>query len=96
VSYFSVDGGTTNLVNFNQGTVGDRHDWAISGTPRVQDAFGTPGSAPDLGLAELTALNVVGYNTAPVPEASSALALGLLLCLGGFATARRKSLKNAS
>ncbi len=90
VSYFSVDGGTTNLVNFNQGSGGDRHDWASSGTPQVQDAFGTPGSAPDLGLAELTALSVAGYNTAPVPEASSALGLGLLLSLGGIAVVARK------
>ena len=96
VSYFSLDGGVTHLVNFNQGTVGDRHDWASSGTPRVQDAFGITGSAPDLGLAELTALNVTGYNTAPVPEASSAFGQGLLLTLGGLAVVRRKSVKNAA
>ena len=82
------------MVNFNQGTTGDRHDWASSGTARVQDAFGTPGSAPDLGTAELTALNVAGYNTAAVPEASAALGFGLLLSLGGLAiVVRRKAAK---
>ncbi len=89
-SYFSVDGGATHLVNFNQGSSGDRHDWASSGTPRVQDAFGTPGSAPDLAAAELTALDVVGYNTAAVPEASSAAGFGLLLSLGGLGLVARK------
>jgi hypothetical protein len=78
-SYFSIDGGVTNLVNFNQvGPPGssDYGDWASSGTARVQDAFGTPGSNPVLG-AELTALDAIGYDVNTVPEPASFWLVGL-------------------
>ena len=86
-AYLSVDGGTTNLVNFNQTQGGDFHDFASSpGTPRVQDAFGTPGSSPTLGIAEFTALEDIGYNrsnstVAPEPSQLAApafIAFGML------------------
>ena len=51
VSYFSLDG-TTHLAQFNQDSSGDFGDWySINGdqVPQVQDAFGTPGVALDLG-----------------------------------------------
>ena len=99
-SYFSVDGGTTSLVHFNQSQNGDYHDWdnASQGpgfVPQVQDAFSTPGTVMNLGTAELTALTDIGYNRAPVPavpEASSSVSLGVLLALGlgGIALARRR------
>jgi hypothetical protein len=78
-SYFSIDGGVTNLVHFNQvGPPGssDYGDWASSGTARVQDAFGTPGSNPVLG-AELTALDAIGYDVNTVPEPASFWLVGL-------------------
>jgi hypothetical protein len=78
-SYFSINGGVTNLVNFNQvGPPGgsDYGDWATSGTARVQDAFGTPGSSPTLGV-ELTALDAIGYNFTSVPEPASFWLVGL-------------------
>ncbi len=61
-AYFSLDG-TTQLVRFNQDANGDFHDWYSPGgqTPRVQDAFGTPGATPD-PTVELTALDVIGYH----------------------------------
>ncbi|HLK69200.1 MAG TPA: NF038122 family metalloprotease [Bryobacteraceae bacterium] len=82
-SYFSVDGGVTNLAGFNQtGPPGgaDYGDWASSGTPRVQDAFGTPGAFPVFG-PEQAALDAIGYNFASLdtPEPSS-----WLLMLGGI------------
>lgn len=90
-AYFSIDGGNTNLVYFNQyGNNSDFGDWG-NGTvpaeqdgntpPQVQDAFGTPGVDVNLGFNELTALDVVGYNlTEPVPEPRNVclLAVGLL------------------
>lgn len=83
-SYFSIDGGVTNLVNFNQvGPPGssDYGDWATSGTARVQDAFGTPGSNPTPGV-ELTALDAIGYDMTSVPEPGSFWLVGIgTVCL---------------
>jgi hypothetical protein len=61
-AYFSLDG-TTDIAQFNQVASGDFGDWySFFGgqTPQVQDAFGTPGSAPTLG-AELRVLDAIGY-----------------------------------
>ncbi|MGZ4963491.1 MAG: NF038122 family metalloprotease, partial [Limisphaerales bacterium] len=71
-AYLSIDGGTTDLVRFNQTQVGDFQDWysGTGHTPRVQDAWGTPGATPNLGV-ELIALDVSGYNfvcAIPKPE----------------------------
>ena len=62
-AYFSIDG-TTDLVQFNQDDQGDFHDWADSSVARVQDAFGGPGTFQDQAVAELTALDVIGYTQA--------------------------------
>jgi hypothetical protein len=70
-SYFSIDGSEM-LVQFNQSDRGDFGDWYSIGNsyiPRVQDAFGTPGAEPNLGV-EFRALDVVGYDrilTTPEP-----------------------------
>ena len=84
------------IVYFNQNGGGDFHDWASSidvftpGTvvaaPQVQDAFATPGTAPNLGPAELTALrDEIGYNqVSATPEPSQFGMLALIgLGLGG-------------
>ncbi len=90
-AYLSIDGGTTSLANFNQTVGGDFHDF--NGTPpSVQDAFGTPGTQLNNGLGELTALDVIGYNLTPVPESSTAMALGASVLLGvAFLRERRRS-----
>ena len=85
-AYFSVDGGATPLVYFNQQTGGDFHDWASSGESfdkgdQVQNAFGDPGVDINLGPNEITALKAIGYNTqnaVPEPSSFALLALGLL------------------
>jgi hypothetical protein len=67
LAYFSLDS-TTRIAQFdNQNDGGDFGDWQSnplpSGVaPKVQDAFATPGAHPTLGPAEITALDVVGYN----------------------------------
>ena len=64
VSYFSLDG-TTDLARFNQddgGEKADFEDWYSPGgqTPQVQDAFGTPGAFPVLGV-ELRMFDAIGF-----------------------------------
>ncbi|HVW07558.1 MAG TPA: NF038122 family metalloprotease [Bryobacteraceae bacterium] len=91
-AYFSVDGGITDINNFNQyipAGGADYGDWALeTATPHVQDAFGTPGSTPVWGADEQTALDAIGYNLAPVatPEPSTIL----LTALGGIALIARR------
>jgi len=97
-SYFSINGGVTPLVYFNQvGGGSDYGDWAGETHPMVQDAFGTPGTQPNLGSSELTALDVVGWNLTAagmaveaVPEPST---VGLVVSglLGACFIRRRKS-----
>ena len=79
VSYFSLDGGATNIVGFNQCDLGDYADWVSSGnqcktpvsstTPLVQLAFTGQNSPATMTLAapEATALQAIGYDL-PVPE----------------------------
>jgi hypothetical protein len=69
-AYFSIDGGATDLVRYNQNSGGDYGDfWSITthSPVRIQDAFGTPGATPDLGV-ELTVLDVIGWNLVPAPS----------------------------
>ena len=67
-SYFSIDGGTSDLVGFNQNSNGDFGDW-LSGTcpnprPLVQLAFSCPGQISDVSATspEGIALDVIGYD----------------------------------
>jgi hypothetical protein len=95
--YFSIDGGTTIQLHFNQLGTGDYGDWgngaipaqqAGNSPPAVQDAFGTPGVNVDLGPVERTALDVIGYNVSAVavPEPGTMALLGGVLAA---AAARR-------
>lgn len=62
-AYFSIDGGKTNLGNFNNSTYGgDRSDWLNATTPGdVQDAFVSTGQRLNLTARDLTGLDVLGY-----------------------------------
>ncbi len=66
---FSLDG-VHLLVRYNQRADGDASDWWSNGNlgalvPRVQDAFGTRGVDPPLGV-EWTVLDAVGWRLAPL------------------------------
>ncbi len=102
-AYFSINNGTTDLTGFNQAGGGsDYSDWAGTGTPQVQDAFGTPGSSPTLGTNEITALEAIGYEGTsqgnPVPEPASVTLMGMggLLFLGFGLWARKRAFGAAS
>ena len=65
--------------------------------PRVQDAFGKPGTNPALGVNELTAFNAIGYDlvAAPTPEPSSLLLFGSALLIVASAGRRRLGLRRS-
>jgi hypothetical protein len=83
-AYLSVDGGVTDVIGLNQtGGGADYGDWVSSGTPHVQDAYGTPGSSPVFGTPERTALDAIGYNFAtPEPASFGLIALGVMGIVG--------------
>jgi hypothetical protein len=66
--YFSIDGGNTNIVNFNQDSNGDLGDWLSdscpNASPAVQDAFECPGQVADLSGTSPEGINldVIGYD----------------------------------
>jgi len=59
--YFSINGGQTNLNNFNTNTGGDFGDWASSAGNDAAIAFGVPGVVMPFSTSDLTALDVVGW-----------------------------------
>lgn len=69
-AWLSFDGGATRLVEYNQDPGGDFGDWKskspFAHTPRVQDAFGTPGVIINLGV-ELTLLDAIGWDLVVPP-----------------------------
>jgi hypothetical protein len=94
--YFSIDGGKTNIVNFNHDGVGDWSDWGPYGSvPNnlIQDAYATAGVTPEsfaYGIPEDIMLEAIGYNPA-VPEPST-WAMMILGFLGvGLLAYRRKN-----
>jgi hypothetical protein len=93
-AYFSIDGGATDIKDFNQNGLGDFADWAktscLGPAAHVQDWAGCPFplDAPvHLGLnsPEVTALQAIGYNLRTdgmVPEPAT-----WTLMIGGFGLA---------
>jgi hypothetical protein len=61
-AYFSIDGGHTNLGDFNISGGGDRSDWyAASGLTDLQTAYLTTGRAYALSASDLTGLDALGW-----------------------------------
>jgi hypothetical protein len=84
-TYFSIDGGTSNLKNYNfaNGNGSDPQDWA-SGANDSFNAFSSSGVQNDISAVDFQVMDVIGYDLAPVPEPVN-LALGVFA--GMFAVA---------
>jgi hypothetical protein len=89
-AYFSIDGGVTDLHDFNQNGLGDFADWAkthcLGANANVQDWAGCsfPHDLPvelDRHSVEVTGLQAIGYNLS-VPEPAT-----WALMIGGFGLA---------
>jgi hypothetical protein len=66
--YFSINGGITNIVGFNQDPTGDFGDWSSTACPQahpyVQNAFSCLGQFSDIGATSPEGINldVIGYD----------------------------------
>lgn len=68
--YFSINSGSTNIVNFNQNPTGDFGDWFSTACPQahpyVQNAFGCMAQSSDVRATSPEGINldVIGYDLA--------------------------------
>lgn len=69
--YFSIDGGHTNLANFNTNPAGDYGDWSSANGVDAFNAFATSGQIAPVSSADLTALDVIGWNLAGAGTSST-------------------------
>jgi hypothetical protein len=97
-SYFSIDGGATHIVGFNQRSTGDYGDWLSPScnplpTPLVQYAFSCPGQTADISAAspEAIALDVSGYDLVAPEPGTLGLCGTALFALWIMRTCARKS-----
>jgi len=87
-AYLSIDGGATQIDQFNQACDGgDFGDWIDHATPEVQDWQGTASGATPIFNTEVTALDVVGYDLSSPEPSTFALVGGILV---GAAILRRR------
>src|SRR5262249_43732204 len=96
VRYFSINSGTTDIVDLNQSAGFDFGDWLSppcpQSNPRVQNAFGCTGQSADVTASspEGVVLDVIGYNFAPpvgvLTNISTRLGVGTdaNVLIGGF------------
>ena len=69
--YFSINGGVTNIVGFNQDPDGDFGDWLSvpcpQANPYVQNAFSCTGQSSDIAATSPEGINldVIGYDLVP-------------------------------
>jgi VCBS repeat-containing protein len=71
--YFSIDGGTTNLNNFNTFTNGDFGDWSASAGNDSFLAFSPSGVVNFVSLTDLRVMDVIGWQVAETAPAVAAL-----------------------
>lgn len=62
-AYFSLDGGTTDLGDYNTNAGADMGDWASAGTLTTDAfaAYGTPGTIETLSASDILLMNALGY-----------------------------------
>ena len=93
--YFSINGGVTNIVNFNQDSHGDFGDWLSGACPQthpyVQNAFGCTGQDSDISATSPEGINldVIGYDLTQATNLSnistrSFVQTGEHVMIGGF------------
>jgi FG-GAP-like repeat len=76
--YFSIDGGFTNIVNFNQNPSMDLGDWLSAACPQahpyVQNAAGCTGQSSDISATSPEGINldVIGYDLVTTSRAAVA------------------------
>jgi len=79
--YFSINSGSTNIVNFNQNSNGDFGDWLSPACPQahpyVQNAFVCAGQSSDVTATspEGVNLDVIGYDLAGAPRTAARAAV---------------------
>jgi hypothetical protein len=87
-AYFSVNGGQTNLGEFNISGGGDRSDWlSLSGATDIQNAFFGAGQVYGLSVSDLTALEALGWGNANLSGASLTAIPGMSSAVSGAAAA---------
>ena len=90
--YFSLNGGVTNLKNFNfaNGGGSDPQDWA-SGANDAFNAFSSSGVANTFTAVDITAMEALGYTPIPTPEPASTLLVMTGIAALGVRCRRRSS-----
>jgi hypothetical protein len=77
-AYFSVNGGVTNLDNFNNNPSGDYGDWAASAGNDAYLAFTSSGTVDTVSPADLQLMEVLGYtpasSTSAPPQTATVIA----------------------
>jgi hypothetical protein len=95
--YFSINGGVTNIVGFNQNPDGDFGDWLSEPCPQThpypQNAFSCTGQSSDIAATSPEGINldVIGYDLSPGASSSlgnistrSFVQTGEHVMIGGF------------
>ena len=95
--YFSINGGVTNIVDFNQDPDGDFGDWLSDPCPQahpyLQNAFSCPGQSSDIAATSPEGINldVIGYDLTQTSQTSlgnistrSFVQTGEHVMIGGF------------
>ena len=95
--YFSINGGVTNIVGFNQDPDGDFGDWLSEPCPQVhpypQNAFSCHGQSSDIAATSPEGINldVIGYDLSPGASSNlgnistrSLVQTGEHVMIGGF------------